>query len=198
MQTDEMKSTWKSGLSADIEAQYHPEGKLNEFIVRSAKRSMRSVYPGIVWRIVIIGCIAGFAVMLFWGNQSPGIIAVFSTALIILSVSYFLWEYSQYKMNRYTCNMPVKEWLEYRIREIEKSVRIKTKYGMLLYLCALLAGTGTYLSYVVQAGIPLSLFTVIVIPLGIAVYLWFSTRSLGRNYKNMLADLKELYRLAEE
>ena len=40
------------------------------------------------------------------------------SALVILSVSYLLWERSAYKMRKYTNSKPVKEWLEYRIKGI--------------------------------------------------------------------------------
>ena len=118
-------------------------------------------------------------------------------ALAVLSVSYLLWERSAYKMRKYTHGMPVKEWLEYRIKEIEKSIRFNTKYDWIVYTCSFLSAIGFYVFYLMATNVVPGILNVIVIPLGMCIYLLIIKRSLKRNYRRTLQELKELYRQFE-
>lgn len=103
------------------------------------------------------------------------------SALVILSVSYLFWVDSAYKMRKYTNSKPVKEWLEYRIKEVEKNIKFKTKYDLVIYACSFLFAIGFYVFYQIAANIPLGILTVIIIPLAIIIYLLIIRRSINRN-----------------
>ena len=181
METNDIKETWKAGIERTIKP--YPEERLNEMVVNSARKSIKTVYPGTVFRLVII------AVAVF--------LIVSQFALAVLSVSYFLWERSAYKMRKYTHGMPVKEWLEYRIKEIEKSIRFNTKYDWIVYTCSFLSAIGFYVFYLMATNVVPGILNVIVIPLGMCIYLLIIKRSLKRNYRKTLQELKELYRQFE-
>ena len=168
METNDIKETWKAGIERTIKP--YPEEKLNEMVVNSARKSIKTVYPGTVLDM---------------------------GALAVLSVSYFLWERSAYKMRKYTHGMPVKEWLEYRIKEIEKSIRFNTKYDWIVYTCSFLSAIGFYVFYLMATNVVPGILNVIVIPLGMCIYLLIIKRSLKRNYRRTLQELKELYRQFE-
>ena len=114
METNDIKETWKAGIERTIKP--YPEERLNEMVVNSARKSIKTVYPGTVFRLVIIAVAVFLIVSQFVKEQNATRLYLDMGALAVLSVSYFLWERSAYKMRKYTHGMPVKEWLEYRIK----------------------------------------------------------------------------------
>lgn len=191
MEAHDIKETWKAGVEKNIKP--YPEEKLNEMVIKSARKSIKTVYPGTVFRLVVVAVVVYLIVMLFIREQSMERAYVDIAALAVLSVSYFLWERSAYRMRKYTNGMAVKEWLEYRIKEVEKSVKFNTKYGWIVYTCSFLSAMGFYVFYLMAMNITPGILNVVVVPLGIAIYLLIIDRSLGRNYRKTLRKLKDLY-----
>lgn len=195
MEAHDIKETWKAGVEKNIKP--YPEEKLNEMVIKSARKSIKTVYPGTVFRLVVVAVVVYLIVMLFIREQSMERAYVDIAALAVLSVSYFLWERSAYRMRKYTNGMAVKEWLEYRIKEVEKSVKFNTKYGWIVYTCSFLSAIGFYVFYLIAMNITPGILNVVVVPLGIAIYLLIIDRSLGRNYRKTLRELKDLYKQFE-
>ena len=195
METNDIKETWKAGVEKNIKP--YPEEKLNEMVIKSARKSIKTVYPGTVFRLVVVAVVVYLIVMLFIREQSMERAYVDIAALAVLSVSYFLWERSAYRMRKYTNGMAVKEWLEYRIKEVEKDVKFNTKYGWIVYTCSFLSAIGFYVFYLMAMNITPGILNVVVVPLGIAIYLLIIDRSLGRNYRKTLRELKDLYKQFE-
>ena len=179
METNDIKETWKAGIERTIKP--YPEERLNEMVVNSARKSIKTVYPGTVFRLVIIAVAVFLIVSQFVKEQNATRMYLDMGALAVLSVSYFLWERSAYKMRKYTHGMPVKEWLEYRIKEIEKSIRFNTKYDWIVYTCSFLSAIGFYVFYLIATNVVPGILNVIVIPLGMCIYLLIIKRSLKRN-----------------
>lgn len=196
METKDIKDIWKTGVEENIRS--YSDEELNEIVVKSARKSIKAVYPGTIFRLVIIAVIVYLIASLFIRKQSMEGMFTDISALIILSVSYFLWERSAYKMRRYTNGKPVKEWLEYRIKEIEKSIKFNVKYDWIIYGCSFLFAIGSYILYQIVLNITPSILTVILIPLGLVIYLLTIRRSLNRNYLKVLRELKDLYKQFEE
>ena len=195
MEAHDIKETWKAGIERTIKP--YPEERLNEMVVNSARKSIKTVYPGTVFRLVIIAVAVFLIVSQFVKEQNATRMYLDMGALAVLSVSYFLWERSAYKMRKYTHGMPVKEWLEYRIKEVEKDVKFNTKYGWIVYTCSFLSAIGFYVFYLMAMNITPGILNVVVVPLGIAIYLLIIDRSLGRNYRKTLRELKDLYKQFE-
>ena len=192
MEAHDIKETWKAGVEKNIKP--YPEEKLNEMVIKSARKSIKTVYPGTVFRLVVVAVVVYLIVMLFIREQSMERAYV---DIAVLSVSYFLWERSAYRMRKYTNGMAVKEWLEYRIKEVEKDVKFNTKYGWIVYTCSFLSAIGFYVFYLMAMNITPGILNVVVVPLGIAIYLLIIDRSLGRNYRKTLRELKDLYKQFE-
>lgn len=195
MEAHDIKETWKAGVEKNIKP--YPEEKLNEMVIKSARKSIKTVYPGTVFRLVVVAVVVYLIAMLFIREQSMERTYVDIAALAVLSVSYFLWERSAYRMRKYTNGMVIKEWLEYRIKEVEKGVKFNTKYGWIVYTCSFLSAIGFYVFYLMAMNITPGILNVIVIPLGIVIYLWIIRRSFNRNYRRTLRELKELYKQFE-
>lgn len=195
MEAHDIKETWKAGVEKNIKP--YPEEKLNEMVIKSARKSIKTVYPGTVFRLVVVAVVVYLIAMLFIREQSMERTYVDIAALAVLSVSYFLWERSAYRMRKYTNGMVIKEWLEYRIKEVEKGVKFNTQYGWIVYTCSFLSAIGFYVFYLMAMNITPGILNVIVIPLGIVIYLWIIRRSFNRNYRRTLRELKELYKQFE-
>lgn len=195
METNDIKDIWKTGIEENIQS--YSEEALNEMVVKSARKSIKGIYPGIIFRVVIIAIIVHLIITLLLGKYSTERMLLDLSVLIIISVSYFLWERSAFKMRKYTNGKPVKEWLEYRIKEIEKSITFTAKYNWIVYSCSFILAIGFYILYQIVANTTLNILNIIVIPIGIFIYLLIATRSLNRNYQKTIRELKDLYKQFE-
>ncbi len=196
METNDIKDIWKTEAVKDMKP--YSEEELNEIVVKSVKKSIKTVYPGTIFRLVIITVIVYLIATLFLRKQSMEGMLLDVSALVILSVSYLLWERSAYKMRKYSNSKPVKEWLEYRIKKFENTIRFNTKYNLVIYACSFLFSIGFYVFYQITANVTPGILTVIIIPLGLIIYLLIVRRSINRNYQKALHELKELYKQFEE
>lgn len=196
METNDIKDIWKTGIEENIRS--YSEEELSEMVVKSARKSIKAIYPGTIFRLIIIGIIVYLIATLLLSGHRTAYRLIDLSALMILSVSYFFWERDAFKMRKYTNGKPVKEWLEYRIKEIEKSNTFTAKYDWILFGCSLLGGIGFYACYQIAANRTPGIVNLIVIPLGIIIYLLIVRRSLNRNYRKTLRELKDLYKQFED
>lgn len=196
METNDIKDIWKTETVKEMKP--YSEEELNEIVVKSVRKSIKTVYPGTIFRLVVIAVIVYLIATLFLREQSMEGMLLDVSALVILSVSYLLWERSAYKMRKYTNSKPVKEWLEYRIKEFENTIRFNTKYNLVIYACSFLFSIGFYVFYQITVNVTPGILTVIIIPLGLIIYLLIARRSINRNYQKALHELKELYKQFEE
>lgn len=196
METNDIKDIWKTETVKEMKP--YSEEELNEIVVKSVRESIKTVYPGTIFRLVVIAVIVYLIATLFLREQSMEGMLLDVSALVILSVSYLLWERSAYKMRKYTNSKPVKEWLEYRIKEFENTIRFNTKYNLVIYACSFLFSIGFYVFYQITVNVTPGILTVIIIPLGLIIYLLIVRRSINRNYQKALHELKELYKQFEE
>lgn len=196
METNDIKDIWKTETVKEMKP--YSEEELNEIVVKSVRKSIKTVYPGTIFRLVVIAVIVYLIATLFLREQIMEGMLLDVSALVILSVSYLLWERSAYKMRKYTNSKPVKEWLEYRIKEFENTIRFNTKYNLVIYACSFLFSIGFYVFYQITVNVTPGILTVIIIPLGLIIYLLIVRRSINRNYQKALHELKELYKQFEE
>jgi len=192
METNDIKNIWSEGAEKNINP--YSEEELCKSIVKSARKSIKAIYPGTIFRLVIIAIIVYIIATMILTNQSLEMMLLNTCAIIILSISYFIWERSAYKMRKVTNGKPIKEWLEYRIKELEKGVKFNTKYNWAIYGCSFLCAIGFYIFYQIIANVQPNILSVIVIPIGIIFYLLIIRNLLNRNYKKTLGELKDLYK----
>ncbi len=197
METNDIKNIWKSGLDKHIKT--YSDSELKEIVVKSARKSIKAIMPGgNILRYVVVGMIIFLIATLLAGNQKKEIMIIDFSALVVIIISYFFWERSTYKMQKYTSGMPVREWLEYRIKEVEKSIRLNTKYNIVIYGLSLFAAVGFYVFYQIFTDTAPNVFTIIIIPTAIIVYLLFVRYRMNRNYQKALSELNELYKELNE
>ena len=89
METNDIKDIWKTEAVKDMKP--YSEEELNEIVVKSVRKSIKTVYPGTIFRLVIITVIVYLIATLFLRKQSMEGMLLDVSALVILSVSYLFW-----------------------------------------------------------------------------------------------------------
>lgn len=196
MKTDTLKEIWKCGTNKEIRP--YSATELDKIMVKSARKSMKTVQMKGGFQIVVIAVMIYIILKLLFGNSSVEFKMLDFAGFLIIFVCFLLSKRSDYKMNKYKCDMPVKEWLEYRIREIEKVVNAKLKYNVLIYGGAFLL---SYSFHVVSQILLKASFNLLLsggIFLGLIVFIMIIKRSLSKKYNQILKELKTLYKQLEE
>lgn len=194
METNDIRNIWKTGIDLNIKS--YSNSELNEMIVKSARKSMKSIQLGGIFQLVIIAVMIHLLFILIFRDNSLEMKLLNSTELLFIFICYILWKRSDYKMNK--CDMPVKEWLEYRINKLRKAVYTRTKYNIAVTCVAFLLGFGCYVANQIIAKIPFNPLISGSIFVGLIVYFVVVTRSLTRKYKKTLNELEALYKQFED
>lgn len=196
MKESNIKELWKSGTDSNTKS--YSDSELNEIIVRTAKKSMKAVQLGGVFQYVVIAVVVYLIFTLLFRNNSLEMKLLDFAGLTILLLCAFFWKRSDYKMGTYKCDMPVKEWLEYRINELNKTVYRKKKYNRLIICLSLLLGFGFHVVQQILVKAPFNSILSGSIFIALVIFCVFITRSLNGKYRKTRDELKELYRQFEE
>lgn len=196
MKESNIKELWKSGTDSNTKS--YSDSELNEIIVRTAKKSMKAVQLDGVFQYVVIAVVVYLIFTLLFRNNSLEMKLLDFAGLTILLLCAFFWKRSDYKMGTYKCDMPVKEWLEYRINELNKTVYRKRKYNRLIICLSLLLGFGFHVVQQMLVKAPFNPILSGSIFIALVIFCVFITRSLNGKYRKTRDELKELYRQFEE
>ena len=195
MENNNLKNTWKSEIGKCIKC--YSDEELRNMVVKSARKSMKSIQPSVILWIVI----AVVTIFLVWsivfGNETSSIKMVYFTALLILSVACFMVVYSARKLNRHKMDTPIKEWLKYRIDEIEKSCNFMVKYDFFIFGGSFLVGYTIFLVFQILRDIHFNWISVIIF-IAMFIYGAIGRHFQMKNYNKTLQQLKELYKQLEE
>lgn len=195
MEENDLKKLWRQGANKAIKE--YSEAELNRIVLASARKSMGLIQPKGWFQVVIIGVMVWGLVNSFL-RKSPELRWLDWTGALIILVCYVVWKRSAYKMNRYMCDKPIKEWLAYRIGEVEKTMNYTAKYNGLIYVGAFLLGFGFYVATQLVLKVPFNPWVSIPVFVGLLVYLLVVKRSLHKKYTRTLKELKELYNKLDE
>ena len=195
MEKDNLKNIWKSKVDKNMK--HYSEEELKDIVIKSARKSMKTIQPNVILRIII----AAITFFLIWsiafGNNISSIKVLYFAALLILLVSYFLEERSARKLHSYKMDVPIKEWLKYRIDKVEKSLNYAIKYDFLIYGGALLLGYIFYFVSQILRGIHFNWISVIIL-IFLFIYIVIIRHFQIKNYNKTLQQLKELYKQLEK
>jgi hypothetical protein len=195
MKTDDLKSIWKSEVDKNIHS--YSDKKLSEIIVKSARKSMRMIQPSGVFRLIVFAVMVLLIINLTIRNTTIEANVLDFIALLILVSAYTLWEYSAYKMNKYRADIPIKMWLECRIVEVEKDIRITKKYDYFIYGGAILIGY----SFNIIPQLLTSSFNLIVSIISliiVVIVVLFIRHIMKEKYNKTIRELKELDKQFDE
>lgn len=196
MENNNLKLIWKIGV--DGEAKSYSDSELNEMIVKSTRKSLKAIQLGGIFQFVIIAVVIYLIVILFSRDSGLEMKLFNITGLLILLVCSVLWKRSDYKMNKYRYDIPVKEWLEYRINELNKTIYTRKKYNIFIMCLAFLLGFGFHVVHQIILKAPFNPILSGSILVGLIIYFVIVARSLNGKYRETLKELKELHKQFEE
>ena len=148
-------------------------------IINSAKKSMRKLYP-------ITNLILGFLFIPFtvWLIVAEPFKSAYTKSypflLFLLLGTLLIRLQSLYKMNNYRSDMPIKEWLQYRINSINKSLRFQKRYG--LWIAAIIWVGVLLISSLGLSGVEFYAHS-ISLSIAILVILWIMTKSREKGFQ---------------
>ena len=168
MENNEFKNLWKS-----VEVKQYSENELNAIVVKSAKKTMRKLYPGLNVKVAILVLSAGYFLWkIIFSNDNSKLIAFYTFIVLLILAALIIGYFSKWKMNKYSPNIPVKEWLKFRIDKLNKSIHLQQKYRIHIHVgifmlsigigavcCYLLFGS---LNYLITLGVGASLLMMLI------------------------------------
>ena len=192
MKENEIKEIWKLGVDSKIKPYSNTE--LNEIVIRSARKSMKAIQLGGIFQLIVIGVIIYLILVLVLRDNSIEMKFLDLAGLLILFVCAVLWKHSDYKMNKFKYDTPIKEWLEYRINELNKTIYRRKKYNILIMCMAFILGFSFHVIHQIILKKPFNPILSGVVFVGLIIYLAIIAYSLNKKQLKTLDELKEIYK----
>lgn len=192
MKENEIKEIWKLGVDSKIKPYSNTE--LNEIVIRSARKSMKAIQLGGISQLIVIGVIIYLILVLVLRDNSIEMKLLDLAGLLILFVCAVLWKHSDYKMNKFKYDTPIKEWLEYRINELNKTIYRRKKYNILIMCMAFILGFSFHVIHQIILKKPFNPILSGVVFVGLIIYLAIIAYSLNKKQLKTLDELKEIYK----
>lgn len=196
MKTNDFKNIWQSGTEENIKP--YSNNELNEMIVKSARKSMKRMYPSGIFMLVIAAVVVLLVVNITVRYTAPSMRLLDLGALLIIAVSLTLWFQSFFTMNKYKTDMSIKNWLEYRIKEVEKTLKFYSRYNILICIISLFAALGYYYLFTCLDSISYNPWLIAGMTVGLVACILFSQKYSIKRYKKTLYELQDLYNQLEE
>lgn len=194
MRTNTIKDIWQSS----VHIKSYSDSELNDIIIKSARKSMKAIQLGGIFQLVIIVIMIYLVFILVFRNNGLEMKLLNSAGLLILLVCSLLWKRSDYKMNKYKYDMPIKEWLEYRIHELNKTICMRKRYKVLVLCITIIIGFGVHVVTQIIQKTPFNPLVSGSIFIGLIIYIVIVSASLDKKHKKTLKELQELYGQVEE
>lgn len=197
MENNKLKNVWK--IEVDKEIKPYSSRELDGMIIKSAKKSIWKLFPG-VWVKVALSVVGiGYFLqkIIMGGGGVPMLIFnLFLICIVLASMILVLWGLCRLK--RYNSDLSVKEWIKSRIDEVEKGIAFQKKYNVHIYMgivglvvgvavtnCYLLYGTGMLYAFILSCVVG-------------CLTACFLIRYQKKRYTEVYISLKELYRQIDE
>ncbi len=136
MNSDKIKEIWKENAVRQIDN--YTEAEITSIVLKSARKAIGLSYPGLLfWAALLL--VNLFLVWVMMNYTMPRLqtysYALMAAILVLLLGAACISEWGRKKVQRYSFDMPLKEWVESRIREFDKGIeRFKRnwfwKYGI--------------------------------------------------------------------
>ena len=195
METNELKNVWKSQINSSIK-EYSSE-ELSVIVVKAAKKSIKTMRPNIILKIIVGVVIIYLIWSMIAGNHSTGFNILSLTALLILVASYFYLERSVFKLNKPEPDISVREWMKYRLDEMEKSVKFHSKHDFFIFGGSFLLGYVFYLMFQILANVSLTWISVVIF-ICLFIYTLIIRHYHLKKINKILKELRELYMQLDE
>lgn len=161
MNSEKIKEIWKESAVKQIDN--YSDSEIKSIVLKSVRKAINHSYPGVIfWSLLILFNLLCVWLMMEYASprlQTYGY-ALMSAIMVFLLGAVCLSEWGRRKIQRYSFDIPIKEWIELRIGDFNKGIeRIKRnwfwRYGagltVLLIFC---------LIYILTVGFSLKTFLI--------------------------------------
>ena len=192
MEDKEFRDAWEKETKEEFSP--YTDKELEKMVVSAARKSIRGLYPG----VILAGTVWTATAFQIWRVKenagSPMMwFDLFIAVMLVFALAVLLYSYA--RMNRIEPDKTVGEWIEYRIRAVERSLRLKKKYRWIVYLSSLLIAAWPAMVDIFVSGtpLPLALRRWITILALCYVFVYLLRKWERKRYLSVYARLKELY-----
>lgn len=128
MNSEKIKEIWKANAVKQIES--YTDSEIKSIVLRSVRKAINYSYPGIIfWSVLIL-----FNLLIVWlmmQYASPRLqiygYALMITIMVLLLGAICVSEWGRRKAQRYSFDVPLKEWIELRIRYFDEGIERSEK-----------------------------------------------------------------------
>jgi len=129
MNSEKIKEMWKENAVQQIDD--YTDSEITSIVLKAARRAIKRSYPGIIfWSILILFSLLCVWVMMKYTSpqlQTYGY-ALITAIMVLLSGAVCISEWGRQKAQRYSFDMPLKEWVELRIQYFDKGIKRSRKW----------------------------------------------------------------------
>lgn len=198
MDSEKIKEIWKENAVKQIDS--YTDSEIKSIVLKSVRKAINYSYPGVIfWSILMLVNLLCVWLMMLYASpqlQTYGYV-IMVVIIIMLSGAIILSEWGRRKTQRYSFDMPLKAWIELRIRDFDKGIeRCKTnwfwRYGagltVLLIFC---------LIYILTVGFSLKVLLCQLVS-GIVALIIVATIGNRVSVKRMTETRKQLLELYDQ
>lgn len=134
MDSEKLKEIWKTNAVKQIDS--YTDSEIKSIVLRSLRKTINYSYPGIIfWSLLIVFNLSIVWFMMQYASpqlQMYGVVLM-TTIMVLLLGAICVSEWGRRKAQRYSFDMPLKEWIESRIRDFDKGIERSRKNWFLRY-----------------------------------------------------------------
>lgn len=198
MNSEKIKEIWKMNAVKQIES--YTDSEIKSIVLKSVRKAINYSYPGIIfWSFLIL-----FNMVIVWlmmQYASPRLqvygYVLMTTIMVLLLGAICVSEWGRRKAQRYSFDMPLKEWIESRIQDFDKGIERIKKNWILRYGLGLITLLVFCLIYIFTMGF---IFKVLLIQLGSGLIALVIASSIGNKIvtRRMVETRTQLQELLEQ
>lgn len=123
MDSEKIKEIWKENAVKQIDS--YTDSEIKSIVLKCVRKAINYSYPGVIfWSILMLVNLLCVWLMMRYASpqlQTYGYVII-AVIIVMLSSAIILSEWGRRKTQRYSFDMPLKEWVELRIRDFDKGI----------------------------------------------------------------------------
>ena len=124
MDSEKIKEIWKNDVVKQIDN--YSDAEIEAIILKNARKAIGLSYPGITLNVFLV-LLALFCTWIGF-KYDPQMRTFWIACTVIIFGAICIPIFSLRKTQRYSYDMPLKDWIESRIKEFDKSINLKKRY----------------------------------------------------------------------
>ena len=195
MDSEKIKKIWKTNAVKQIES--YTDSEIKSIVLKSVRKAINYSYPGIIfWFFLILFNLAIVWLMLEYASPRLQVYgyALMITIMVLLLGAICVSEWGRRKAQRYSFDMPLKEWIDSRIQDFDKGLDRSKKNWFLRYGLGLITLLVFCLIYIFTMGFILKVLLIQLVSglVALAIASSIGNKIVIRRMAETRAQLQEL------